>query len=146
MDLKKTGYSLGVISTIIVLLWIGIFKFTPSEAAAIQSYVSNSFLMSWLYKVTSQQGVSNIIGTYEIITGLLLIASFFNNKAGLIAGYLAASIFLGTLSFLFTTPGVWKISDGVPVTDFFVIKDLSFLAVGLQVIGKSKIKRDLATT
>ncbi|MCC8408245.1 YkgB family protein [Mucilaginibacter sp. UR6-1] len=139
MDLKKTGYTLGVISTIIVLLWIGIFKFTPSEAAAIKGYVSNSFLMSWLYKVTSQQGVSNIIGTYEIITAILLIASFVSKKAGLIAGYLTASIFLGTLSFLFTTPGVWKISDAVPVTDFFVVKDLAFLAVGLQVIGKSKI-------
>ncbi|MFD0792011.1 DUF417 family protein [Mucilaginibacter litoreus] len=138
MDLKKSGYILGVISTITVLLWIGIFKFTPGEAAAIKGYVSNSFLMSWLYNVTSEQGASNIIGIYEITSAILLIASFWNKKLGLIGGYLTASIFLGTLSFLITTPGVWRISDGIPVTDFFVIKDFAFLAVALQVIGKNR--------
>ncbi|ATP58222.1 hypothetical protein CPT03_18005 [Pedobacter ginsengisoli] len=138
MDLKKSGYNLGVVATIIVLFWIGILKFTPTEALAIKGYVSNSFLMSWLYHFSSDQGVSNFIGIYELITGILLIASFWNAGIGLIAGYLTAIIFLTTLSFLITTPGIWKLSDGVPVTDFFVIKDLAFLAIALQVIGKNK--------
>ncbi|WP_316802985.1 DUF417 family protein [Pedobacter nototheniae] len=138
MDLKKTGYTLGVIATIITLLWIGILKFTPTEALAIKGYVANSFLMSWLYNVTSVQGVSNIIGIYEIVTGVLLIGSFWNRKAGLIAGYLTAVIFLTTLSFLATTPGIWKITDGILVTDYFVLKDLAFLAISLQVIGKHR--------
>lgn len=138
MDFKKTGYALGVMATIIVLLWIGILKFTPSEAMAIKGYVSNSFLMSWLYSVTSLQGVSNIIGIYEIITAILLIASFWNKKMGLIGGYLSAIIFLTTLSFLITTPGIWKVSEGVVVTDFFVLKDIAFLAVSLQIIGTNK--------
>ena len=138
MDLKKIGYNLGVIATVMVLFWIGALKFTPAEALAIKGYVSNSFLMSWLYRLTSDQGVSNIIGIYEILTGILLIVSFWNSRIGLIAGYLSAVIFLSTLSFLITTPGIWKISDGLPVTDFFVIKDLAFLAIALQVIGKNK--------
>lgn len=138
MDFKKTGYALGVMATIIVLLWIGILKFTPSEAMAIKGYVSNSFLMSWLYSLTSVQGVSNIIGIYEIITAILLIASFWNKKMGLIGGYLSAVIFLTTLSFLITTPGIWKVSEGVAVTDFFVLKDIAFLAVSLQIIGTNK--------
>ncbi|ETZ24086.1 DUF417 family protein [Pedobacter sp. V48] len=139
MDFKNTGYNLGVITTIIVLFWIGVLKFTPSEAMAIKAYVSNSFLMNWLYRFNSDQGVSNLIGIYEIITGILLIVSFWNSRIGLVAGYLTAIIFLTTLSFLMTTPGIWKLSDGVPITDFFVIKDLAFLAVALQVIGKAKI-------
>lgn len=138
MDLKKAGYTLGVVATIVVLLWIGILKFTPLEAMAIKGYVSNSFLMSWLYKVASVQGASNIIGIYEIITAILLTASFWNKKLGLIAGYLSLTIFLGTLSFLFTTPGIWKVSEGVLVTDFFVLKDIAFLAVSLQVIWANK--------
>ena len=138
MDLKKAGYTLGVVATIVVLLWIGILKFTPLEAMAIKGYVSNSFLMSWLYNVASVQGASNIIGIYEIITAILLTASFWNKKLGLIAGYLSLTIFLGTLSFLFTTSGIWKISEGVLVTDFFVLKDIAFLAVSLQVIGANK--------
>lgn len=43
MNFKKTGYNLGVIAAIAVLLWIGIFKFTATEAMGIKHYVSNSF-------------------------------------------------------------------------------------------------------
>ncbi len=137
MNFKKTGYNLGVIATIIVLLWIGIYKFTPTEAMAIKGFVSHSFLMSWMYKVFSDPVVSDLVGVFEIVTGILLIASFWNRKIGKIAGYLSLVIFLTTLSFLFTTPGVWKISDGVPVTEFFVLKDLAFAAIALQVIGRN---------
>lgn len=139
MNFKKTGYNLGVIATIIVLIWIGIFKFTAVEARAIKGLVSNSFLMSWMYKVFSLQMVSNLIGVFEIITGILLIASFRNSKIGKIGGYLSLVIFLTTLSFLFTTPGVWRISEGVPVTEFFILKDLAFVAIALQVIGHDSI-------
>ncbi|MEO6684430.1 MAG: DUF417 family protein [Dyadobacter sp.] len=135
MKITKTGYTIGVIGTAIVLLWIGILKFTPTEATAIKPYVENSFLMSWMYLVGSVQQVSNFIGVFEIITGVLLIASFFNRRLGLAGGYLGAIIFLTTLSFLITTQGFWKYMDGIPVTDFFVVKDIAFLAVVLQVIG-----------
>lgn len=138
VDLRKSGYTLGVISVIIVLFWIGLLKFTPAEAMAIKGYVSHSFFMNWLYRVTSVQGVSNIIGIYEIVTGILLIGSFWNRRVGEIAGYLTLIIFLTTLSFLATTPGIWKLSDGIIVTDFFVVKDLAFLAIALQVIGTHK--------
>lgn len=138
MDIKRSGYTLGVISVIIVLFWIGLLKFTPSEAMAIKGYVSHSFLMNWLYSVTSAQGVSNIIGIYEIVTGILLIGSFWNHKVGAIAGYLTLTIFLTTLSFLVTTPGIWKFLDGIMVTDFFLVKDFAFLAIALQVIGTSR--------
>ncbi|WP_367868769.1 DUF417 family protein [Pedobacter sp. WC2423] len=36
-----------------------------------------------------------------------------------------------------STPGIWKQSDGVPVTDFFILKDLAFLAIGIQVLEYS---------
>lgn len=142
MNFRKIGYNLGVIATIIVLIWIGIFKFTAGEAMAIKGFVSHSFLMSWMYNVFSIQMVSNLIGVFEIVTGILLIVSFWNSKIGKIAGYLSLVIFLTTLSFLFTTPGVWKISEGIPVTEFFVLKDLAFLAIALQVIGRNSDKAE----
>lgn len=138
MNFKKVGYIVGLAATIIVLLWIGIFKFTPGEALAIKNYVSNNFLMSWLYSLFSVQMVSNLIGIFEIFTGLFLLASFWNRKLGLIGGYLSAIIFLTTLSFLMTTPGIWKFSEGVPGTDFFVVKDLAFLAFAFLVIGHNQ--------
>jgi uncharacterized membrane protein YkgB len=142
MKTTQSGYATGVIATVIVLLWIGILKFTPSEAKAIQPLVENSWLMSWLYKIVSVQTASIIIGIFEIITALFLIASFWNAKAGKIAGLLTIVIFASTLSFLLSTPGIWKLLDGVPVTDFFVLKDLAFLAIGLQVIGQSQAKNN----
>lgn len=141
MNHTKTGYTLGVAATALILIWIGIFKFTPTEAAAIKPLVENSFLMSWMYKIGTVQQVSNFIGFFEIVTGTLLIASLWQTKAGLIGGYLTIIIFLTTLSFLATTPGVWKTVDGVPTTEFFVLKDLAYLAIGLMVIGKHSPKK-----
>jgi uncharacterized membrane protein YkgB len=46
--------------------------------------------------------------------------------------------FLVTLSYLFSTPGVWKIVDGVPVTDFFILKDLMLLGFGLMIVQNNK--------
>ena len=141
MNHTKIGYTIGVASAALILIWIGIFKFTPTEAAAIMPLVQHSFLMSWMYKIGSTQQVSDFIGLFEIITGLLLIASFWLKKAGGIGGYLTVIIFLTTLSFLLTTPGVWKVVDGVPVTEFFIVKDLAFLAVGFMVIGKNSLNK-----
>ena len=137
--LKKTnaGYILAVIATATVLIWIGIFKFTPVEAAGIKPLINNSFLIGWLYAIGSVQQVSNFIGIFEIVTGILLLISFWHATIGKISGYMTLIIFFTTLSFLFSTPGTWKIVQGVPVTDFFILKDLAYLAIGLQIIAKN---------
>lgn len=137
INYQSLGYFIAVLGVAIVLLWIGIFKFTLTEAKAIEPLVKNSFLMSWLYGITSVRGVSNIIGSIEIITAVCILLHFFWKKAGVIGGVLAAITFLLTLSFLFTTPGVFKTVDGVLITDFFILKDIMALGVSLMVIGKS---------
>ena len=137
INYQSLGYTISVVGAAIVLLWIGIFKFTPTEAKGIESLVKNSFLMSWLYNVTSVQGVSILIGSIEIVAAVCLLLSLFWKKAGLVGGLLSAIIFLVTLSFLFTTPGVFKNIDGVPVTDFFILKDIMALGISLMVMGRS---------
>lgn len=134
---QTLGYSVAVLGVAIVLLWIGIFKFTPTEAKAIEGLVKNSSLVSWLYKITGVQGVSNIIGSIEIVAGVCLLLSFFWKKAGVLGGILSVITFLVTLSFLFTTPGVFSTVDGVPVTEFFILKDLMALGISLMVLGTS---------
>ena len=111
--INKLGYKIAVLGVVVVLLWIGFFKFTPSEAAGIKPLVENHFLMSWLYKLLSVQVVSNIIGLFEIIVGIGLIWSLFKPQVGKIFGWAAVIIFCTTLSFLLTTPGINKIVDGV---------------------------------
>jgi uncharacterized membrane protein YkgB len=137
VNLEAIGYVLCVVGLAMVLLWIGLFKFTPTEATAIQPLVANSFLMSWLYSVASVQGVSYIIGTVEIVTAICLLLHFFVRKAGIVGGVFSVLTFLATLSFLFTTPGVFKTVDGFPVTEFFILKDLMALGISLMVLGRS---------
>lgn len=134
----KAGYYLSLFGAAIILLWIGIFKFTPTEANAIKPLVENHFLTFFVYDIVSIQAVSNAIGVIEIIIALLLI---FSVKFASLRKYAAIGMivtFLTTLSYLFATPGVWKIVDGVPVTDFFIIKDLMLLGFGLMILNIKK--------
>ncbi|UEQ76526.1 DUF417 family protein [Chryseobacterium arthrosphaerae] len=132
------GYYLSLFGAALILLWIGIFKFTPTEAAAIKPLVENHFLTFFVYKVMSVQTVSNLIGAIEIIIALLLV---FSAKFALLKKYAGIGMivtFLVTLSYLFTTPGVWRVVDGVPVTDFFILKDLMLLGFGLMIVQSNK--------
>lgn len=129
---EKSGYYISLFGAALILLWIGIFKFTPTEAAAIKPLVESHFLTFFIYKVMSVQVVSNLIGTIEIIIALLLI---FSAKFAVLKRYAGIGMvvtFLVTLSYLFTTPGMWKIVDGVPVTDFFILKDIMLLGFGMM--------------
>lgn len=135
---SQTGYYISLFGAALILLWIGIFKFTPTEAAAIKPLVENHFLTFFVYKVTSVQTVSNLIGVIEIIIALLLI---FSAKFAVLKRYAGIGMiitFLVTLSYLFTTPGMWKVIDGVPVTDFFILKDLMLLGFGLMIAQNNK--------
>lgn len=130
----QTGYCISLFGAALILLWIGIFKFTPTEAAAIKPLVENHFLTFFVYKIMSVQAVSNLIGVIEIIIALLLI---FSAKFAFLKRYVGIGMivtFLVTLSYLFTTPGMWKVVDGVPVTDFFILKDLMLLGFGLMIV------------
>ena len=136
--LSRIGYYISLFGAALILLWIGIFKFTPTEAAAIKPLVENHFFTFFIYKMMSVQAVSNLIGVIEIIIALLLI---FSAKFALLKKYAGIGmivIFLVTLSYLFTTPGMWKIVDGVPVTDFFIVKDLMLLGFGLMIVQNNK--------
>ena len=138
MNLNQIAYKIGVSGTIIILIWVGLFKFTAVEAGAIKGLVENHFAMGWMYNVMSVQTVSNVIGVFEVVTAIGLILSFFNKKIGMYAGLASAIIFVTTLSFLVTTPGVFKMVEGFPVTDFFILKDIPYLAISVMVYAKSK--------
>lgn len=136
--LSRIGYYISLFGAALILLWIGIFKFTPTEASAIKPLVENHFLTFFVYKIISVQAVSNLIGVIEIIIALLLI---FSAKFAVLKKYAGIGMivtFLVTLSYLFTTPGMWKIVDGVPVTDFFILKDLMLLGFGLMIVQNNK--------
>ena len=121
----KVGYYIGLFGTALILLWLGIFKFTNVEATSIKPLISHHFLLSWLYSIASEQMVSNLIGCIEISIALAFIIGVRFATVRKIAFIGNSITFCLTLSFIFTTPNMWRSIEGIPVTDFFILKDVA---------------------
>ncbi len=131
-------------SVVIVLGWIGAMKFTAYEAGAIEGLVASSPFISWMYNVLSVQGVSNLIGTIEIIIAGLLVYGMRNRVAGVAGALGAIGTFALTSTFLLSAPG-WEASlGGFPalsvVPGQFLLKDLVLLAVSIHLLAQSLSK------
>nr|WP_279007651.1 DUF417 family protein [Aeromonas jandaei] len=138
MQRYDKGFLFALGGVVLTLLWIGVFKFTPTEAAAIHPLVASHPLMNWLYSLLSEQGVSNLIGLVEIVIATGLVVGLWQPRIGYWSGWGAVVTFVATLSFLLTVPGVWKLVDGVPVTEFFILKDLVLLGVVWHYLNMSR--------
>ena len=128
-------------SLVLVLLWIGGMKFTAYEAEGISGFVSNSPLMNWAYSIFSVRTFSALVGITEIVIGLLIAAWPLSIGASLVGSALAIGMFLTTLSFLLTTPGVGEATaGGFPaisvVPGQFLIKDFVLLSASLWTCGE----------
>ena len=126
---------------VLVLLWIGGMKFTAYEAAGISGFVANSPLMSWAYSLFSVQGFSAGLGATEIVIALLIASRPLSARAALVGSASAVGMFLTTLSFLLTTPGVWEASaGGFPalsvVPGQFLAKDFVLFGASLWMCGE----------
>lgn len=135
---SQMGYYILLFGTVIILLWLGIFKFTPTEAKAIRPLIENHPFSFWMYNIFSVQTVSNIVGVSELFMAALLIATLKFGKLKMYAGVGLCVIFLTTLSYLFTTPNTWRIIDGIAITDFFILKDIMYLGFGVTLLLSPK--------
>lgn len=126
------GFYISLFGTVVILLWVGLFKFTPTEAEAIKPLMINHPLTYWMYDVISTQMVSNIIGISEVLIALLIILGLKNKNIAKVAAIGVIVIFLMTISFLFTTPNMWRSVDNFRTTDFFILKDIMYLGFGVS--------------
>ncbi len=125
-----------------LVLFFGAFKFTAVEASGIQPLIANSPLLSWLYSVGSVRGVSNGIGAVEIAIALLIASRRASPRLSAIGSLGGVGMFVTTLSFLFSTPGIWVSVPGfpLPVTNeigAFLIKDIFLLGAALWSAAES---------
>lgn len=131
-------------SVVVVLVWIGLMKFTAYEAGAIEGLVASSPLVGWLYSVLTLQGASNLIGSIEIVTAIALVVGQWNRTIGILGALAAIATFAITLTFLFSAPG-WEASlGGFPALSVipgqFLLKDLVLLAASVSLLGKALVK------
>lgn len=124
---------------VVVIAWIGALKFTGSEAMRIQQYIRHSPFVSWLDGVLSVQLLSSMLGTVEIIAALLVALSPWWPRWSAAGSAIATLLFVSTLSFLFTTPGVGDAAAGgfpalSPVAQL-LLKDVVLLGASVWTLG-----------
>ena len=127
INTQQIGNLISKAGLVLVLLWIGIYKFTPTEAKLIEPLLVNSPLFSGQLSIFPLETLSKIIGVIEIIVALLILLEFRFNRLAQVGYLVAVIMFLSTLSFLFTTPDTFKVSDGILITNWFILKDIIFL-------------------
>lgn len=132
-SLQRAGTHLTRYGLVVVFLWIGGMKFTTYEAEGIRPFVENSPLMNWLYQIFTVGQFSAMLGGAEILVGLLIATRYFWPKASALGSLVAATMFVGTLTFIITTPG-WEPSLGFPalsVPGQFLLKDAVLLGASV---------------
>src|SRR5689334_3181933 len=141
-QVEAVGRALTRYGLVVVVGWIGLMKFTAYEAEGISPFVAHSPLMSWVYGLMSVRGFSAVLGVVEAGIALLIAARPCSPRACALGSLLAVGMFLVTLSFLVTTPGVWEPSlGGFPALSAlpgqFLIKDLALLGISLWSLGEA---------
>jgi reactive chlorine resistance protein C len=118
---------------VIVIAWFGVMKFTNYEAQGIQPLVAESPFMSWLYDIFSVYTFSVLLGVFEVAAAILIAVKPWWPKVSVLGSALAILLFAATISFLFTTPGVFEESVGgfplLSMTGGFLIKDVALLGI-----------------
>ena len=139
---EAVGHELARYGLVVVVGWIGLMKFTAYEAEGIRPFVGNSPPLSWVYGLMSAYTFSALLGVVEVAIALLIATRRFAPRASALGSALAVGMFLTTLSFLVTTPGVWEPSlGGFPALSAlpgqFLIKDLALLGISLWSLGEA---------
>ena len=137
---QRIGRAVALTGVVLPLLLIGGLKFTQFEVDALKPLISSAPWLAWMYAAFGEARTSYLLGTAEITTALLLIASRRFPRAGVIGGTLASLIFFVTTSLLFAVP-IWEpAAGGFPALSGagqFLIKDVTLLGVSLVVVSES---------
>ena len=123
----------------IVLVWYGGLKFMNYEAQGIQPLVSESPFMSWLYEIFSVYTFSALLGVLEIAAAVLLVVKPWWPKVSIFGSLLAIGLFVATISFMLTTPGVFDASQGgfpaLSLEGGFLMKDIALLGISVWTLA-----------
>jgi uncharacterized membrane protein YkgB len=138
--IQRVGRALALAGVVLPLLLIGGLKFTQFEVEALKPMIGSTPWLAWMYSAFGEARTSYLLGTVEIATALLLVASLRFPRTGIIAGAFAALIFLVTTSILFAIP-IWEPAAGgfpaISGAGQFLLKDVALLGISLVVIGES---------
>jgi uncharacterized membrane protein YkgB len=96
--------------------------------------------MAWLYSVFGVDAVSRLIGVAELTIAAAILARPWSRALSAAGSIAAIGMFLVTLSFLVTTPGLWHWVDGFPAPSegaAFLLKDVFLLGAAVATAGEA---------
>jgi uncharacterized membrane protein YkgB len=95
--------------------------------------------MSWLYDVFSVRTFSSLLGVFELAAAALIAVKPWWPRLSIAGSILAIGLFVATVSFLFTTPGVTEAAAGgfpqLSMTGGFLIKDVALLGISVWTLA-----------
>jgi uncharacterized membrane protein YkgB len=137
--ITRVGGALARYGLVVVIGWIGLLKFASYEAQGIQPLVANSPLLSWVYEVFSMTAFSALLGVVEVSTAVLLAVKPWWPRISVVGSVMAVGLFLATISFLVTTPGVGEDGAGgfplLSMTGEFLVKDVALLGIAVWTLA-----------
>lgn len=136
-------------SVVVIFFLFGIAKFTAYEAEGVAGIARDYWLFSWLYPLGGVRFASNVIGTLELSTGLMLALGSRFTLASLIGSAMGVCTFLVTLSFMIGAPTAFEPGYGFPFlgsSGQFLMKDLVLLAAcfSLLLIAARRLRKPAA--
>lgn len=138
-DIERFGDFAIRYALVLVIFWIGCLKFTAYESQGVFTHASNSPLLAWGYHFLNIQNFSRALGAVELTIALLLAIKPISPRLSVLGSLGAIAMFLTTLSFLMTTPGVWQKGYGFPALSpapgQFLLKDAVLLGVAIWTAG-----------
>lgn len=122
------------------LLWIGALKFLEYEAENIQPMVSTSPLFLRINTRMGARKIARLIGVTEITLGALIAARPLSPRVSALGSLGATAMFLTTLSFLLSMPGVVQEDHAFPALSLegqFLAKDSVLLGTAILTAAES---------
>lgn len=133
------GAVLGRYGLVVVIGWIGVLKFFEFEAHQIAPLVAHSPFMGWLYRIFSEYTFSALLGVVEVSAAMLLAVKPIAPKLSILGSLIAVVLFLSTVTFLLSTPGVTEPAGGgfpaLSLTGEFLLKDIPLLGLSFWTLG-----------
>lgn len=126
---------------VVVLIWIGILKFTEYEAVGVRPLAEHSPFLSWAFTFLDTRSFANILGVIEITTGVLIGLRPVSPRLSFVGSIGAIITFIITLTFIISTPGVIQHDMSFPFISGspgqFLLKDLVLLGAALWTAGEA---------
>lgn len=142
---------LGRYGLVVVIGWIGALKFANFEAHQIQPLVANSPFMGWLYHIFPVYTFSALLGVFEVSGAILIAIKPLAPRLSVVGSLIAILLFIATISFLFTTPGVGEPAGGgfpaLSLIGEFLLKDIPLLGLSFWTLADSlrAVERQVVT-